>query len=109
MTSQEERLFQFKVMRTLEIINFLIAIVSMCVWGRGFFIPSPLYLGYISLLCAVSTIVVFVCLGLGQYLKSDYIAGKVGFPSRKKMVQFIVNCFLIYVAFISIGLAIKLF
>lgn len=109
MTSPEERLFQFKVIRTFEIINFLIAIVSMSVWGRGFFIPSPLYLGYFSLLCAASTIVVFVCLGLGQYSKSDYISGKVGFPSRKKMVQFIVKCLLVYVVFFSIGLAIKLF
>nr|ALG88480.1 Hypothetical protein [Pectobacterium carotovorum] len=35
MASLEERLFQFKVMRTFEIINFLIAIVSMSVWGRA--------------------------------------------------------------------------
>lgn len=107
MISLKERVFQFKVMRTFEIINFLIAIVSMSVWGKGFFIPSPLYLGDISLLCAASTIVVFVCLGLGQYSKSDYISGKVGFPSRKKMAQFIIKCIFVYVIFFSIGLAIK--
>lgn len=109
MTSLEERQFQFKVIRTLEIINFLIAIVSMSVWGSNFFIssPLPLYLGNISLLCAASTMVVFVCLGLGQYSKSDYISGKVGFPSRKKMVLFIVKCLLVYVVFFSVGLAIK--
>lgn len=107
MTSLEERLFQFKVMRTFEIINFLIAIVSMSVWGRGFFIPSPQYLNYIPLLCAASTMVVFVCLGLGQYSKPDYLAGKVGFPSRKKMVLFIVKCLSVYVFFFSVGLAIK--
>ncbi|MEQ5731185.1 hypothetical protein AB7360_17295 [Providencia alcalifaciens] len=107
MASLEERLFQFKVMRTFEIINFLIAIVSMSVWGRGFFIPSPQYLNYIPLLCAASTMVVFVCLGLGQYSKPDYLAGKVGFPSRKKMVLFIVKCLSVYVFFFSVGLAIK--
>lgn len=107
MTSPEERLFQFKVIRTFEIINFLIAIVSMSVWGRGFFIPSPQYLNYIPLLCAASTMVVFVCLGLGQYSKPDYLAGKVGFPSRKKMVLFIVKCLSVYVFFFSVGLAIK--
>ncbi|MBQ0399337.1 hypothetical protein J7S99_17250 [Providencia rettgeri] len=107
MTSPEERLFQFKVMRTFEIINFLIAILSMNVWGRGFFIPSPQYLNYIPLLCAASTMVVFVCLGLGQYSKPDYLAGKVEFSSRKKMVLFIIKCIFVYVVFFSIGLAIK--
>lgn len=107
MASLEERVFQFKVIRTFEIINFLIAIVSMSVWGRGFFIPSPQYLNYIPLLCAASSIVVFVCLGLGQYSKPDYISGKVGFPSHKKMVLFIVKCLSVYVFFFSVGLAIK--
>ncbi|MBG5929594.1 hypothetical protein [Providencia rettgeri] len=112
MTSPEERLFQFKVMRTFEIINFLIAIVSMSVWGRGFFIPSPQYLNYIPLLCAASTMVVFVCLGLGQYSKPDYLAGKVGFPSRKKMplrssTEFVDHYIVFMCFFFSVGLAIK--
>lgn len=107
MTSPEERLFQFKVMHTLEIINVLIAVVSMGVWGSNFFIssPLPLYFNYIPLLCAASTLIFFCC--IGQYSKPDYISGKAGFPSRKKMVLFIVNCIFVYVLFFSIGLAIK--
>ncbi|HEM8293659.1 hypothetical protein ACBQ54_18165 [Providencia vermicola] len=105
MTSPEERLFQFKVMRCFVIVNLCIVVINLVGCLIGYFTWSFRDIPYISILVSVSAII--VVLMIGDDRKASFISGKVGFPSRKKMAQFIVKCLLVYVVFFSVGLAIK--
>lgn len=105
MTSLEERLFQFKVMRCFVIVNLCIVVINLVGCLIAYFTWSFRDIPSIPILVSVSAII--VVLMIGDDRKASFISGKVGFPSRKKMVLFIVKCIFVYVVFFSIGLAIK--
>lgn len=105
MASSKERLFQFKVMRCFVIVNLCIVVINLVGYLIGYFTGSFRDIPYISILISVSAII--VVLMIGDDRKASFISGKVGFPSHKKMVLFIVKCIFVYVVFFSIGLAIK--
>ena len=105
MTCLEERLFQFKVMRCFVIVNLCIVVINLVGCLIGYFTWSFSDIPYISILVSVSAII--VVLKIGDDRKAGFISGKVGFPSRKKMLLFIVKCLGVYVVFFSLGLAIK--
>lgn len=105
MASSEESLFQFKVMRCFVIVNLCIAAINLVGCLIGYFAWPFRDIPYIPILVSVSAII--VVLMIGDDRKASFISGKVGFPSRKKMVLFIVKCLGVYVVFFSVGLAIK--
>ncbi|ENU1228653.1 hypothetical protein ACSVXJ_002918 [Providencia rettgeri] len=105
MASLEERLFQFKVMRCFVIVNLCIVVINLMGCLVDYFTLSFRDIPYISILVSVSAII--VVLMIGDDRKASFISGKVGFPSRKKMVLFIIKCLSVYVFFFSVGLAIR--